>query len=223
MADSLASAIRDQGITAAYSWVVEGNTASESFVEGRGSVPIRRCATAFLPGLAGGNVHGFEQIMERSDEVASLVEATYRSYQFTPEWDVGTLCGTLDRLGPLGWQGMYGKRVRAGWDICFGLWDYQRVMRMAVRDGGSETHVRPFFLFPLAWRGPEQLREGILAAQAMIAAQGGTLLLPHVPGDPVSAVIPGGAFRIGMTLYGRGIELQGARVDGPVFIDPADL
>jgi len=223
IADALRDAVRDQGVSAAYSWVVEGNTPSEVFVERRGSVPIKRCALGLLPGPAGRDTHGFEQIVERSDEVASLLNATYRRHQFTPEWDVATLYGTLDRLEPLGWQGMYGRRGQGKWSVCFGLWDYQRVMHMIFRGGGSETHVRPFFLYPLGWRNPEHLREGLWAAQAMIAGQGGTLLLPYGPGDSMSALIPEENLRVGMTLYVRGMDQPKGRIDGPIFIDPADI
>ncbi|MFQ5883214.1 MAG: GNAT family N-acetyltransferase [Candidatus Methylomirabilales bacterium] len=223
IADALRDVIREQGVSGAYSWVVEGNTASEAFVERRGSSPLTQAAFVLMPDSAGGKSDGFERITERSDEVASLLEATYRAYQFTPQWDVGTLYGTLGRLGPLGWQGMYGKRVQGRWAVCFGLWDYDRVMQMTFRGGEAETHVRPFFLYPLGWRDPEHLREGLFAAQAMITAQGGTLLLPYVPGDPVSAFIPEEAFRIGMTLYVRGISHEERQMEGPLFIDPADL
>ena len=178
---------------------------------------------ALLPGPVGRGSSGFAGITERSDEVASLMEITYRSYQFTPQWDLATLYATVDRLVPLGWQGMYGKRVQGRWAVCFGLWDYHRVMEMAFRSEGSEIHIRPFFLYPLGWRNLEHLREGLIAAQAMITAQGGTLVLPHVPGDSISAFIPEEAFRIGMTLYVRGIEQQKGRIEGPLFIEPADL
>ena len=223
IADALVGAIRDEGVSAAYSWVVEDNTPSESFVERRGNVPIRRCALALLRAPAGSDAHGFEQIVERSEEVASLLDATYRQHQFTPQWDMSTLCGTLDRLVPLGWQAMYGKRVQGRWAMCFGLWDYQRVMRMVFRGGGSETHVRPFFLYPLGWRDPEYLQEGLVAAQAMITARGGTLLLPYDPGDSTGAFIPEETFRMGMTLYVRGMQQHEGQIVGPLFIDPADL
>ena len=223
VADALRDVIREQGVSGAYSWVVEGNTPSETFVERRGSTPRKRAALALLPDSAGEKSDGFERITERSDEEASLLEATYRAYQFTPQWDVPTLYSTADRLVPLGWQGMYGKRVQGRWTVCFGLWDYHRVMQMDFRGGGSETQVRPFFLYPLGWRDPEHLREALCAAQGMIAAQGGTLLLSYVPGDPLSAFVPEEAFRIGMTLYVRGISQQERQTEGPLFIDPADL
>jgi hypothetical protein len=118
---------------------------------------------------------------------------------------------------------MYGKRVQGRLAVCFGLWDYQGVMQMVFRGGGSETQVRPFFLYPLGWRDPEHLREALCAAQGMTAAQGGTLLLSYVPGDPLSAFVPEEAFRVGMTLYVRGISQQERQTEGPLFIDPADL
>lgn len=223
IADALRDAIRDQGVSAAYSWVIEGNTPSESFVERRGSIPVKRCAMALLPAPVGEGTYSFAEISEPSDEVASLLVATYRPYQFTPRWNVPTLYQRLARLVPLGWQGMYGKRVHGSVAVCFGLWDYHRVMQMAFRGGGLETHIRPFFLYPLGWRDPEQLREGLLTAQTMITARGGTLVLPYVPGDAMSAFIPDEAFRIGMTLYIRGVEQQKEQIDGPLFIDPADL
>jgi len=150
------------------------------------------------------------------------LEATYRSYHFTPPWDPETLHGTLDRLTPLGWEGMYGRRAEKGWGCCFGLWDYSSVMQMTFRGRGAEMHTRPFFLYPFGWQDPQWLLDGLRAAQAVIAS-GGTLLLPYVPGDPVSAVIPQDAFRVGMTLYVRGPAPEEVQTDGFVFIDPADL
>ncbi|MFQ5989738.1 MAG: hypothetical protein ACE5K9_07470, partial [Candidatus Methylomirabilales bacterium] len=187
------------------------------------NVRLKGCAIALLPGSSGGDPGGFERITARTDEVASLLEVTYRSYQFTPHWDAATLYGTLDRLVPLGWQGMYGKRVQGRWAVCFGLWDYQRVMQMAFRGRESETSIRPYFLYPLGWRDAEYLREALFAAQAMISAQGGTLLLSYVPGDPLSTLIPEEAFRVGMTLYVRGLPQEQRQMEGPLFIDPADL
>jgi GNAT superfamily N-acetyltransferase len=222
IAEALVEAIRDVGISAAYSLVIEGNTPSESLVEKRGSIPLKRCALALLSGVAGPAPPGFVRITERS-EVAPLLEATYRSYHFTPCWGSETLGRTLDRLTPVGWQAMYGKGAPRGWGVCFGLWDYSRVMQMTFRGHGSATPIRPFLLYPLGWRDPQWLLEGLQAAQAMIAGLGGGLLLPYVPGDPVSAFIPPDAMRLGMTLYGRGLRQKQMRIDGFVFIDPADL
>ncbi|MGH7371396.1 MAG: GNAT family N-acetyltransferase [Candidatus Methylomirabilales bacterium] len=220
IANALVDGIRDAGITSAYSLVIEGNAPSESFVEMRGSLPFKRCALALLSGEAGAS--RLERIPDVGSEVASLLEATYRSYHFTPPWDPETLHGTLDRLTPLGWEGMYGRRAEKGWGCCFGLWDYSSVMQMTFRGRGAEMHTRPFFLYPFGWQDPQWLLDGLRAAQAVIAS-GGTLLLPYVPGDPVSAVIPQDAFRVGMTLYVRGPAPKEVQTDGFVFIDPADL
>ncbi len=220
IANALVEGIRDAGIASAYSLVIEGNAPSESFVEMRGSLPFKRCALALLSGEAGAS--RLERIPDVSSEVASLLEATYRSYHFTPPWDPETLHGTLDRLIPLGWEGMYGRRGEKGWGCCFGLWDYSSVMQMTFRGRGAEMRTRPFFLYPFGWQDPEWLLDGLRAAQAVIAS-GGTLLLPYVPGDPVSAVIPEDAFRVGMTLYVRGPAPKEVQTDGFVFIDPADL
>ncbi|MFQ5532590.1 MAG: GNAT family N-acetyltransferase [Candidatus Methylomirabilales bacterium] len=221
--DALRDQIRTAGITASYSWVIEGNTPSESFVEGRGSVRFRRCGLALLSGSGGGSSNGFERTNGRGEEITSLLEATYDSHDFTPSWDAATLDNTFARLRPLGWQGIYGKRVQGRWAVCFGLWDYSPVMQMVFRGLGSETRVRPFFLYPLGWRDSERLREGLLAAQTMITRLGGTLLLPYIPGDPLSAMIPRETFRVGMTMYVRSLPGDGRRLEGNVFIDPADL
>jgi GNAT superfamily N-acetyltransferase len=220
IANALVDGIRDAGLTGAYSLVIEGNVPSESFVEMRGSIPYTQCALALLSGEAGPT--RLERVPEVSDEVASLLDVTYRSYHFTPSWDPGTLKRTVDRLTRLGWRGMYGTRAQHGWNFCFGLWDYSSVMQMTFREGGREMHARPFFLYPFGWRDPEWVRDGLRAARAVIAS-GGTLLLPYVSGDPVSAAIPEDAFRLGMTLYVRRIAPEEAQTDGFVFIDPADL
>lgn len=223
IANGLVDAIRDAGIAGAYSWVIEGNAPSESFVEMRGSNPVRRCALALLSGEVGAKADECERIAGAGNEAASLLEETYRRYHFTPSWNPEVLSSTLDRLAPLGWQGMYGRRAQGGWGVCFGLWDYSSVMQMTFRSRGSEMRTRPFFLYPLGWRDPQSLREGLRAAQAMIATGGGTLLLPYAPEDPVSACVPDDAFRLGMTLYVRWLPGEEMQTDGLVFIDPADL
>jgi GNAT superfamily N-acetyltransferase len=223
VANFLGDAVREAGISGAYSWVIEGNTASEFFVERRGSVPCRQCALALISGLAEAQSHGFERITERDDEVASLLETTYRLYDFTPSWDPATLYRSLDRLTPLGWQGLYGKRVPGRGAVCFGLWDYSPVMQVIFRDRESETQIRPFFLYPLGWWDPNTLMEGLRAARVKIAATGGTLLLPYIPGDPFSEFIPREALRVGMTLYVRGLPREGVHTNRRVFIDPTDL
>jgi len=220
IANALVERIRDAGITGAYSLVIEGNVPSESFVEMRGSTPFKGCALALLSGEAG--VARLDRIPDVSHEVSALLEATYGSYHFTPSWDPETLHGTLERLTPLGWQGMYGRRAERGWGFCFGLWDYSSVMQMTFHGRGTEIHTRPFFLTPFGWQDPEWLSEGVRAARAMIA-NGGTVLLPYVPGDAVSAVIPQDAFRVEMTLYVRRVTPEEGQTDGFVYIDPADL
>lgn len=223
IANVLRDTVLEPGIVGGYSWVIEGNTPSESFVEGRGNVPLRQCAMALISGLDRGGSGGFERITERDGEMASLLDTTYRLHDFTPPWDPATLDRTLDRLPPLGWQGVYCRRVHGRWTACFGLWDYSQVMRLRVRDRHAERPVRPFFLYPLGWRDPDTLVEGLRAAQAMITASGGTLLLPYVPGDPLSAIIPPDAVRIGLTLYIRTPGQERVPKDRFVFIDPMDL
>ncbi|MFQ5959994.1 MAG: GNAT family N-acetyltransferase [Candidatus Methylomirabilales bacterium] len=223
IANVLRDTVLEAGIVGAYSWVIEGNTPSESFVEGRGNIPLRQCAMALISGSDGGESRGFERITERDDEVASLLDATYRLHDFTPPWDPATLYRTLDRLAPLGWQGLYCRQVHGTWAACFGLWDYSQVMQLSFRGRPSEKPFRPFFLYPLGWRDPDTLVEGLRAARAMITASGGTLLLPYVPGDLLGDVIPPDAVRIGLTLYVRAPWQGRKQKDRLVFIDPTDL
>jgi hypothetical protein len=223
IANFLRETIREAGIAGAYSWVIEGNTASESFVERRGSIPVKQCAFALISGSDGAGSRGFERITTRDDEVASLLQATYGLYDLTPPWDPGILYGSLDRLLPLGWQGLYGKRGDGRWTACFGVWDYSSVMQVIFRGRQPETHIRPFFLYPLGWRDPDSLGEALQEARAIIAARDGTLLLPYVPGDVVSVGIPPQAERIGLTLYTRGVPREKMPTDRLVFINPVDL
>ncbi len=81
--------------------------------------------------------------------------------------------------------------------------------------------MRPFFLYPLGWRDPGTLEEALRVARNMI--RDGTLLLPYIPGDPLSAMIPPDAMRIGMTMYTRGLPHERMQRDRLVFIDPMDL
>lgn len=223
VANALRDTVLETGIAGAYSWVIEGNAASESFVEKRGNIPSRQCAVALVSGSNGPRSHRVERIAAKDGGVVSLLEATYRQYDFAPPWDPAMLSSALDHLAPLGWQGLYGKRVHGQWAVCFGIWDYSSVTQLIIREGESETRIRPFFLYPLGWRDSGSLVEGLDAARDMINAARGHLLLPYVPGDPLSAAVPRDALRIGMTLYTRGLPRDSMQRDRLVFIDPMDL
>lgn len=221
IADVLGESARATRAVGAYSLVLEGNVPSEMLVERRGSLPFKKCTLALLSGAAGPGRRPLEPITEIDDEVTSLLEETYTRYDFTPSWDPVTLNDTLGRLAGVGWQGLYGRRARGSWAMCLGLWDYSRVMQVTFRNGGTENPIRPFFLHPLGWRDRVTLAEGLEAARSMIP--GGTLLLPYVPGSPLSAVIPRDALHTGMTMYVRGLAQEKNESDRLVFIDPADL
>lgn len=221
--DHLRAAIREEGIPRAYSWVMEHNTPSESFVERRGSVPLRRCCLALCSDPGGRGPDRFEPILDRVEEVVPLLQETYRRHHFLPPWDPLTLRATLHRLQSFGWRQMYGKKEGGRWVACFGLWDYSPVMRMTFRAGDREVGVRPFFLYPGGWRDPEACREMISAAQGMIAREGGTLLLAYDPQEAIAPLLPRQAIQMGMTLYVRNFFGEGIGSEGPIFVDPRDL
>jgi ribosomal protein S18 acetylase RimI-like enzyme len=223
IADHLRKAIQEAGITRAYSWVMEHNTPSESFVERRGSVPLRRCCLALLSHPGETVPERFEQVSHRIEEMVSLLEETYRRHHFLPLWDPWTLRAAFHRLKSLGWRQMYGKKEGGRWVACFGLWDYSRVMRMSLRDRAMEVNIRPFFLYPLGWRDPDALREGILAAQSMVAREGGTLLFPYDPQEAIGPFVPRQTLQMGMTLYVRNFSEEGVDRGEPIFVDPRDL
>jgi GNAT superfamily N-acetyltransferase len=223
-----------------YSLVMEGNIASSTFVQGRGSRPARSCVLSLIP------VEGIpptEKIRLRAldddevEPVLRLARAAHPDHDLFPFPDAGSLRDRLLRVNGLGFGGLYGWDDGGDISGCFGLWDYSPVMRMRILQptgewswaAGRDLHL--VFLMPLGFRGAQGLVEAVRLAGARLRqgqAPGAArvLALAHDQADPAyDALDRFRPIRMGFTLFG--LELGG--VDGPslgsrpVFVDPADL
>ena len=225
-----------------YSLVMEGNVASLTFVQGRGSRPLRSCALRLIPveamaaadpALAGLRALGDAEIESALD----LVRAAHRDHDLFPFPDVASIRDRLHRLGGSGFAGLYGWDDRGTLAGCFGLWDYSPVMRMRILQGelewewavGRDLHL--VFLMPLGFQEVRGLADAVRLAAVRLrrsAAPGVThvLALTHDMEDTAYAALDQfRPIRMGFTLFG--LELGGAgdlSLGGrPVFVDPADL
>jgi len=225
-----------------YSLVMEGNVASLSFVQGRGSRPLRSCALHLIPveGItdsqaASGrlNVLGAAEV----ESVLHLARGAHPDHDLFPFPDVDSIRDRLRRLSGPGLEGLYGWAAGGQLAGCFGLWDYSPVMRMrllqAVGDwtwaAGRDVHL--VFLTPLGFRDGRALADVVKMAatrlqQAPTPGAVRVLALTHDQADPAYAALDQfRPIRMGFTLFG--LELDGAGDlsfgSRPVYVDPADL
>lgn len=223
-----------------YSLVMEGNIASLSFVQGRGSRPVRSCALSLIPveSIAAGDATRLQALDDTAAEaVLRLARAAHADHDLFPFPDVESLRDRLRRLDGMGFGGLYGWDDGGGLAGCFGLWDYSPVMRMRILQAvgewswAAERDLHLIFLTPLGFRDARALEETVRLAAAH---------LRQAPAPGVARVVavtydladPGYAaldqfrpIRMGFTLFG--LELGGsgdlALGSRPVFVDPADL
>jgi GNAT superfamily N-acetyltransferase len=238
--DAIRAFTRSLNPAVGYSLVMEGNIASLSFVQERGSKALRSCALSLLP---------IEKIpvtdpsrlrplgsVERMSAFRLVFEA-HSEHDLFPFIDLAAFRDRMERLRGVGFCGLYGWDSGGALAGCMGLWDYSPVMRMRILEpmaefswtSGRDLHL--VFLTPLGFRGMDGLADAVRLAAARLRqdpapAAVRVLAVPHDLGDPAYAVLD--QFRplqlcftlFGLDLRGGGASALGSRL---VFIDPADL
>ncbi|MGE5851373.1 MAG: N-acetyltransferase family protein [Candidatus Methylomirabilota bacterium] len=223
-----------------YSLVMEGNVASLSFVQGRGSKALRSCALSLLPTERLPSTEpGRLRLLGDGERMSAfrLAYETHSAHDLFPFVDLAGFCDRMKRLREVGFRGLYGWDSGGALAGCVGLWDYSPVMRMRILEptgewswaAAGELHL--IFLMPLGFRGTDELFETVRLAAAQLRqdsapASARVLAVPHDLGDPAYAVLD--QFRplqlhftlFGLDLRGGGASGLGSRL---VFIDPADL
>ncbi len=222
-----------------YSLVMEGNVASLSFVQARGSNPLRSCRLSLIPveGIAVTGAPRLKDLGNSDLEPAfHLARATHSDHDLFPFPDVASVRDRLRRLAGSGFEGLYGSADGGGLNACFGLWDYSPIMRMRILQTvgewswtvGKDLHL--VFLTPLGFRNARALADVVKMAaarlqQAPVPDVARVLALAHDQADVVSAALDQfRPIRMGLTLFG--LDLGGAEGlsfgSRPVFVDPAD-
>ncbi len=221
-----------------YSLVMEGNVASLTFVQGRGSRSLRSCALSLIPieGIAAAEATRLKSLDDSELEPAfRLAQAAHSDHDLYPFPDMDSMRDRLRRLDGSGFEGLYGWEDRGSLVGCFGLWDYSPIMRMRILQAAGEwswaagRDLHLVFLTPLGFRDALGLADVVrMAAARLQQAPPGVarvLALTHDQADPAYAALDQfRPVRMGFTLFG--LELGGAEGvsvgSRPVFVDPAD-
>lgn len=238
--DAIRAHTRTLNPTVGYSLVMEGNVASLSFVQGRGSRPLRSCALCLIPVETVPAIHpeGLRVLEEAEAEPAlRLARAAHQDHDLFPFPDVGSFRERLKRLAGLGFQGVYGWDSRGTLSGCFGLWDYSAIMRMRIIQGAGEwswaagRDLHLVFLMPLGFHDGGGLADVVRLAAGCLrqeSASGATrvLAVPYDLADPGYAALDEfRPIRLGFTLFGLDLRGTGTISLGNrlAYIDPADL
>ena len=223
-----------------YSLVMEGNIPSLTFVGSRGARPLRSGTLSMIPveTVPAAAPEGARRLEAPEIPGAlSLVAAAHPEQDLFPFPDAASLHDRIERVGAIGFRGLYGWDAAGRLAGCFGLWDYSPVMRMQVLQAteewtwaaGRDLHL--VFLMPLGFRGPEDIAQAVRLAAARLhpgplVGVAYVLVIPHDVEAPGYATLD--AFRpirLGFTLFG--LDLSGARIASlgtrPAFVDAADL
>ncbi len=224
----------------AYSLIMEGNVASLSFAQGRGSRPVRSCVLDLIPldGVAAGDAARLKALDDAEAEaVLRLVRAAHADHDLFPFLDVESLRDRIRRLRGIGFRGLYGWEDGGGLAGCFGLWDYSPVMRMRILQAAGEwswaagRDLHLIFLTPLGFRDARALEETVPLAAAYLGQAAGAgvarvLAVAYDQADAAYAVLDRfRPIRMRFHLFGLASGDPGGPALGsrPVFIDPADL
>jgi GNAT superfamily N-acetyltransferase len=237
--DAIRAYTRSLRPAVSYSLVMEGNVASLTFVQGRGSRPLRSCALKLIP-VEGMALTGAPRLMALRDSELEpafhLARAAHPDHDLFPFPDVDSVRDRLRRLDGSGFQGLYGSTDGGGLTDCFGLWDYSPIMRMRILQtvgewswtAGRDLHL--VFLTPLGFRDARGLADVVKMAaarlqQAPAPGVARVLALTHDQADVVYATLDQfRPIRMGFTLFGLDLGGAGDLSFGsrPVFVDPAD-
>jgi len=238
--DAIRAYARSLRPAVAYSLVMEGNVASLTFVQGRGSRPLRSCALSLIPvdGIPATDSTRLNALGDAEVESAlHLTRAAHPDHDLFPFPDVASVRDRLHRLDGSGFEGLYGWNDRGGLAGCFGLWDYSPIMRMRVLQAVGEwswaagRDLYLVFLTPLGFRDGLALAEALKTAAARLQQSPApgvarVLALTHDQADPAYAALDQfRPIRMGFTLFGLELDGAGGLSLGsrPAFVDPADL
>ena len=244
VARAVGDAIRDYARSlrpaVGYSLVMEGNVASLSFVQDRGSRSLRSCALSLIPieGIAASEAIGLRALGDAElGPALRLAQAAHPDHDLFPFPDVNSVRDRLHRLEGPGFDGLYGWDEGGSLTGCFGLWDYSPIMRMRILQAvgewswaaGRDLHL--VFLTPLGFRDGGGLADVVRMAAARLRelpAPGVArlLALTHDREDPAYAELDQfRPIRMGFRLFG--LEFGGAGDlsfgSRAVCVDPADL
>jgi len=238
--DAIRAYTRSLGPAIGYSLVMEGNVASLTFVQGRGSRPRRSCALSLIPveGMGVTDSTWPRALGDAEMESAHrLARAAHPDHDLFPFADVASVRDRLRRLDGSGFDGLYGWDDRGSLAGCFGLWDYSPVMRMRILHAvgewawaaGRDLHL--VFLMPLGFRNARGLADAVKLAAGCLPKSPApgvarVLALTHDQADPAYAALDlFQPIRMGFTLFGLELGGSGGPSLGsrPVFVDPADL
>jgi len=202
--------------------------------------PLRSCALSLIPidSVPPADPERLRELHDSETEAAlHLARATHPGHDLFPFPDAGSLRDRLERLGKVGFRGLYGWESGGNLSGCFGLWDYSPVMRMRILQAarewtwGTGCDLQQVFLMPLGFRGAAGGAEAVRLAAALLRRESGpgaarVLAVPHDLADPAyTGLDEFRPIRLGFKMFG--LELGGARGPSlgsrPVFVDPADL
>jgi GNAT superfamily N-acetyltransferase len=244
VAKAVGDAIRDYARSLSpavgYSLVMEGNVASLTFVQGRGSRSLRSCALSLIPveRIAVAEATRLKALADSEVETAlHLAQAAHADQDLFPFPDVNSVRDRLHRLSGAGFDGLYGWDEGGSLAGCFGLWDYSPVMRMRILQPVGEwtwaagRDLRLVFLTPLGFRDARALADVVRMAAARLRESPASrvtrvLALTHDQADPAYAGLDQfQPIRMGFTLFGLELGRAGALSLGSraAFIDPVDL
>lgn len=238
--DAIRAHARSLSPAVAYSLVMEGNVPSLTFVQGRGSRPLRSCALSLVPieTVPPADPEDLRALdASEASAVLDLSRAAHRELDLFPYPDMAALQDRIERVTGIGFRGLYGWGPDGALAGCFGLWDYSQVMRMRILQATGEwswaagRDLHQVFLMPLGFRRPEGVAEAVRQAAARLrrdaeSSAGCVLAIPHDVAD--RSYLSLGAFhplRLGFTLFGVDLSGSGEPSIGtrPAFVDPADL
>ncbi len=237
--DAIRAQARSFGPAITYSLVMEGNVPSLTFVQSRGSRPLRPCLLSLIPVES---VVPEESVrashLEDLEEVFALLASTQGQRDLFPFPEATGLRDRVARVGQAGFRGVYGWGSPRGLAACFGLWDYSPIMRMRMLEATPEwawaagRDLHQVFLMPCGFRTGEDLARIVRLAAGLLRGERGApsvarvLAIPHDREDPAYAALEEfRPIRLGFTMFGlEPAEGRAAGIGaGPVFVDPADL
>jgi len=238
--DAIRAHVRSFRPTVSYSLVMEGNVASLTFVQSRGSRPLRLCTLNLIP-VESRIDPGPDRLKALDDSAVEaalrLARAAHPGHDLFPFVDEASVRDRVHRLEQSGFSGLYGWEDGEGLAGCFGLWDYSPIMRMRVLEAtgewswvaGRDLHL--IFLTPLGFRQAHHLVEVVKMAAARLRASptpgaARVLAITHDRMDPAYVGLEQfRPVRMGFTLFGLELSERGGSSFGSrlVFVDPADL